>query len=395
MTLALILALVLAQPPADPAAWRFVVPPPGDPFEYPPPRALSLSRERPEDVAEKVHYRGHRRRYAQLRYGSPSSVRVTVVLDEAGPGDADLYVDADRNRRIEPRDLVEKREGRVWRLPLSAAVVEGEATRLVPRAAVFRAGATGLTFGFAASGYLEGRVSVAGRTHAARRQDGDGNGRFTDGQDRLWIDLDDDGRWDAATEQFLYAAILPLAGARYAVRSDEPGTRLSLEKLEGSGAVRLVRRGGGVVSATLVGRDGSAVAVGGEADVTLPAGEYRLGTLTLTLDDPAGGPRWGYVFSDLEGKPGRRWYKVANGARVEVDPVGALDLQANLADGPRAARGEAIRVQPRLYSGDGLSIVTCYRGEPTTPAGEDGPAARVALVEAGGRVLSDAHSGFA
>ena len=34
-------------------------------------------------------------------------MRVTIVLDELGRGVADLYVDADRNRRIEATDRVE------------------------------------------------------------------------------------------------------------------------------------------------------------------------------------------------------------------------------------------------------------------------------------------------
>src|SRR5262249_8809762 len=150
----------------------------------------------------------------------------------------DLYVDADRNRRIEAKDRVAGK-GRTWRLPLEVAVVAGEETKRIPRAAVFRLGATGLTFSFAAAGYLEGTVNVAGRAHAARRQDGDGNGSLTDAQDRLWIDLDDDGRWDPAGEQFLYTSILALGDARHALRSDELGTRLALETLEGAGTARL------------------------------------------------------------------------------------------------------------------------------------------------------------
>ena len=61
-----------------------------------------------------------------------------------------------------------------------------------------------MTFSFSAAGYLEGTVSLAGRVHAARRTDGDGNGFLTDAQDRLWIDSNDDGRWDASLEQFLF-----------------------------------------------------------------------------------------------------------------------------------------------------------------------------------------------
>ena len=109
-----LLALTLAAAPAgqgDPKAdgtdlWRFVLPAPGDAFEHPPFRALVLSREKPDDLSEKVAYRGTSRRYAQLRFGSPCPIRVTVVFDEVGPGDVDLFVDANRDRKIDDRDQV-------------------------------------------------------------------------------------------------------------------------------------------------------------------------------------------------------------------------------------------------------------------------------------------------
>src|SRR4051812_47616914 len=155
-----LLALALcAAPPAEAGAWRFVLPQPGDPFEHPPFRALVLSRDKPEDLVEKATYRGAARRYAQVRFGSPGSVRVTIVLDEAGPGDVDLYVDANRDRKIDGRDRVAPAKSgpgpareRVWRMPLDVAMVEGEETKLTPRAVVFRLGATGRTLGFATAG---------------------------------------------------------------------------------------------------------------------------------------------------------------------------------------------------------------------------------------------------
>jgi hypothetical protein len=141
-----LLAAVLLAPPSPPSPdgdWRFVAPARGDAFEYPPLRALALSREKPDDVVEKLNYSGHRRRYGQIRYGSPSSVRVTVVLDDLAPDKADFYVDANRNRRIEPTDRVAPAEdGRSWRLPLDVAVVEGEVTHSERRSAIFRLSTT-------------------------------------------------------------------------------------------------------------------------------------------------------------------------------------------------------------------------------------------------------------
>ena len=215
-----------------------------------------------------MQYRGARQRYAQIRYGSPGSVRITVVLDEVSSSDVDLYVDADRNRRIEAKDRLGPSQAAPGERRLSVAVVEGETTNLTPRAAIFRLGATGLTFSFAAAGYLEGTVSLGGKKHAARRTDGDGNGFLTDSQDRLWIDLNDDGRWDSADEQFLYSTILIARPSAMRVRSDELGTRLAFEAVEGTGTVRLkLNRPAGSphateLHATLIGRDGSAVGIG-------------------------------------------------------------------------------------------------------------------------------------
>jgi hypothetical protein len=399
---AMVLALVGATPGEGPeaGAWCYVLPEPGDPHEHPPPRAISLSDRKPVDVLERVAYRGTRRRYAQLRFGGASSVRVTIVLDEVGPGEADLYVDADRNRRIEPRDRVAG-IGRTWRLPLDAEIVEGEVTGRERRAGIFRLGSSGRTLGFAAAGYLEGTVRLGDRTHRARRVDGDGNGLLADPRDRLWIDLDDDGRWDPADEQFAFGHILTLGGTRFAVRADELGRRLVLEPLTATGTVRLaVARPEGAarvatLEVTLIGSDGSAFGLANAgAEATVPVGAFRLGALTLSLEDPSGGPRWSYVFSVAEGgEP--RWHEVGEGGMVALDPLGAVALAAEV-EGPDPRRpGDELTVRPRLFTADGLSLVTCYRGTPASPLGYDGPGAEVALAAGDGRPMATARSGFA
>jgi hypothetical protein len=386
---------------AAPAAWQYVIPPSGSPFESPPLRAIGLSGEKPEDLVVKVSFRGSRQRYAQLRYGSPNSVRVTIVLDETSPGVADLYVDADRNRRIENKDRVEG-QNRTSRVPLDVAIVEGETTRYERRAAIFRLGATGITFSHAAAGYLEGKVEFAGRWHTVRRIDGDGNGLFTDPQDQLWIDLNDDGRWDPSSEQFLFASILPIGDMRYAVRSDPFGKRLSVEPLRGSGTVRIAypnkpgRPAAVELTATLIGRDGSAIGLSeGSAQTTVPIGEYCLGTVTCDFQDPRGGPRWNFVFSDIGRRGEERWYSVEAGETTIIDPIGSLEFKTS-ADALKPPRpGDDLRIQPQLFTGDGLLIVTCYRGMLASPASDSGTVATITLGTTDGRILTTAHSGFA
>lgn len=401
----ILLALALAASAADEGmagdAWRFSVPAPGDPFEHPPLRALALAESKPEDLLEKVGYRGRRRRYAQLRYGSPGSVRVTVVLDEVGPGRADLYVDADRNRRIEARDRIEG-ESRTWRMPLDVATVEGEVTRLTGRAVVFRLGASGRTLAVAAAGYLEGKVRLEGRDRLARRTDGDADGSYTGPQDRLWIDRDGDARFEPLAEQFLFGAVLAIGPGRYAARSDPQGTRLALEPLVGTGAVRLAigraetRERLSDIRVLLIGRDGSALGLeGAGGEVVAPVGEYRLSELSLSLSDPGGGPPWHFVFSDSLSRREPVWHTVAKGRTLELDPIGELDLSAEVHEPPaERVAGGPMTILPRLYTAHGLLINSGFRGSPTAPGAAHATMARVALCSAGGESLDATTSGF-
>jgi hypothetical protein len=395
------LALHAAEGAAAAGTWRFIEPPAGDSFPNPPLRALALGREKPEDVVEMVRYRGPRQRYAQVRYGSPTSIRVTIVLDEVGPGEADLYVDANRNRRVEPSDKVAPGpDARTWHVPLDVAIAEGETTRAIRRAVIFRRGVTGLTLSIAAPGYVEGTVSVGGKTHAARRVDGDASGALSDPQDRLWFDLTDDGHWDPVGEQFLFAPILTLAGLRYAIRSDAFGDHLALEHLQGTGLVRLALKGPegsstvAEYAATLVGRDGSVVPLGGhhpEAEVS--PGDYRVQTVTISLDDPQGGPSWSFVFSDGGGAAAQGWHTVVQGQRVTVDPIGKLQFLASL-EGKTCRPGQDVMLQPKLYTEGGLLINAAFRGSPASPR-SDGPTAAITLATLDGHPANSARSGFA
>ena len=408
---------------AAPALWRYVVPAPGDPFEHAPFRALVLSREKPEELIERVTYRGDpaRRRYARVRFGSPSSTRVTVVADTSASGEVDLYADADRNLKIDERDRVVAtssadgpRRERVWRLPLGVALIENGSVRTVPRAVAFRLGRSGQTLGYATAGFLEGNITLGGhekqadkaqpaQTFAARRVDGDGNGLLADAQDRIWIDLNRDGRFDPGSEQYLYASVLNLEGSRYVVLSDLLGSRLAFEPLVGTGTLRLVRHGDEPsrstkaveMHATAISRDGSVFALTGSEPVIVPAGEYRLGTVTIALDDPKTSRRWSFVFSDGGARGEPQWYKVEKDAVVAIDPIGTPAFELKFREQTSAFRpGEDVAIQPALYTGDGLLIVVAYCGDPVSPAVQEILGARIVLRTADGKTLATAHSGF-
>jgi hypothetical protein len=405
------------------SGWRYVLPAPGDPFDHAPFRALVLTRERPEELVENATYRGEksRRRFGRIRFGSPSSTRVTIVLDETPDGTVDLYADADRNLRIDDRDRVghadtgpASRGARIWRMPLNVALVENETVHTIPRAVVLRLGASGQTLGYATAGYLEGTVALRAkkdpkdntshqRLLAARRVDGDGDGFLADSQDRVFLDLNHDGQFNSASEQFLFNTVLTLEGSRFIVRSDELGNRLAIDPLEGTGALRLAvkeREGSTSIKpvemrATAIGRDGSVFALSGIEPATVPVGEYRLSNLTLSLDDAKRGQAWSFVFSDglWSGPP--HWYKVEKDATVTIDPVGKPVFELRRFDSNKVDRpGDDVVVQPALYTGDGLLIIVAYCGAPVSPSTQELLGARIALMTGEGQTMATAHSGF-
>ena len=185
-----------------------------------------------------------------------------------------------------------------------------------------------------------------------------------------------------SAEQFLYATILNLDGARYVVRSDPLGTRLGLEPLVGTGTVRLAlkKAAAAELHATLVGRDGSAFGLSANEPATVPVGDYRLGTVTATFNDPQGGQNWSFIFSDNGAKGEPKWYAVGKDGQVAIDPIGALDMRAELSDQVKTAEaGEDIALQPLLYTGDGLLINVAYRGTPVSPSAQENLGAAITL----------------
>jgi hypothetical protein len=398
-----VLCLCVAGTPApadEAAAWRYVVPALGEAFDHPPLRALALTDERPGDLKEEVAYRGKKQRYTQLRYGSPNSVRVAIVVDEVAPGEIDLYADVHRKRVIGPEDKVSG-DRMTWQLRLDVAIVDGDKLKLAPRTLLFRYGRASRTLSYATCGFVEGRARLGDRLVAVRRVDGDGNGFFSDPQDRLWLDLDGSGTWDPLRHQFPFAPLLTVGKERFVVRSDPLGKRLSFDRLLGTGTVRLAiptLPGGGTVedvSVSLLSRDGIAATLQGkDAAAVLPIGEYRLTMLHLTLKEPKSGESWGYLFSD-NGGVGEEWRTLTKDGTLVLDPVGRVKLTCPAAERGKCTAGETIQFRPGLYTGDGLLITTVCLGREISTVFSNGPRAKILLLGADGNTHDETSSGFA
>jgi hypothetical protein len=400
----LLTSIVLGLSTGGSGDWRYIVPPEGEAFRAPLESPLLLSDSVPEGLEMHVQAQGPGFSFAQIRYGDPGSPRVAIALDRPKEGGLVLYADANNDRALEPSERLES-HGPSWELSLSAWAEEGGQLERVPRRVSIRVGRTGLLLGYATLGYLEGEVEIGGKRLHARRVDADGNGFFTDARDRLWIDLDGDGRWSAFDEQFLYAPVLRLGSGRYALHSDRLGHALALERIEGLGHVRFrlpaadgsARKDVLNLQATLIGKDGSSVGVRGHDEpVEAPIGEYRIGALTLSLSAPGGGEPWTYVFSEPGGRDALAWHLLARDAELVLDPIGKLDFKVEVkSDEPHPKPGDGLSARIWLFSGDGLLINSCYRGTSDGAWRGTGPRALCRLVGASGAVLEQSDSGFA
>jgi hypothetical protein len=179
---------------------------------------------------------------------------------------------------------------------------------------------------------------------------------------------------------------------------------LAFEPMVGVGTLRLALNTDGTptkgkaaeMHATALGRDGSVYGLSETEPATVPVGEYRLGTVTVSLGDPGGRHRWSFIFSDNGARGEPRWYKVEKNSTVTIDPIGTLSFELKQTEGTQAVKaGEVINVQPSLYTGDGLLINVAYRGEPISPAAQETLGARISLATTNDQNLAMAHSGFA
>ena len=401
------------QPKSVGSDWNYVVPAAGEPMEHPPLVPLVLFDKQPELVTKEPAYRGVRRLYGLLRYGSDASPQVAIVLDQRSvSGDGlrdgdqfDLYVAATRDPEITERQVVAG-EGRLRR-----AAIKSEITYLdrvaeeYPRQVVLRRGAIGASLGVATLGYLEGQVTIGDKAVAARRVDGDANGLFSDPRDRLWLDLNADGQWDAFSEQFPVQPVMLLDGKRYAVRTDQAGTRLALEEVTGVGTLKLqlasLAKGATVRSleVALMGDDGSAYAARADgAAITVPAGKYAVRALRVSLVPADSSKPWNFQFTRYDLPKEREWRRIAAGEEVTIDPCGPLRLVAEGDELKHPIKpGHLLTVNPRLYTAEGLLINSCDFHEKPAELGDSSNqnSCETNLCQTDGTVIASHTSGFA
>ena len=247
-------------------------------------------------------------------------------------------------------------------------------------------------------GCMTGKLDVGGKTMATVLLDENADGCFdAAGTDRIWIDLDGDGRFDPVAEQFPLGTPIRSGQVSYTIASDPWARSVAAHERDTRiGHVRLSLGGkapvGKVVelSANLVSTTGELVTVQSfDAPTEAPVGSYGVAGLTLQVAD-ASDRIWSYTFSG--GRRGEIHVLPGKESRALLLEGLELDVAAAVHGGTRP--GDAVDVTPHLQIASGLYLANC-----TTRLGEvaweQERSAQIVLKGPDGTALDRAVSGFA
>lgn len=325
-------------------------------------------------------------KHGTIALGPGGKLRLALVFHAATNA---VWLDADGDGRF---DLAERFV--LGAKPLEVAVNIPFGDKTVPRTVLIRKRGDGLAYGV--RGYAEGTVQLNGKRVAALLTDGDADGCFDGaGADRLWLDLDGNGKFDPLTEQFSLGTVINHGGTSFLIRPRPDGLSvavrqrpaeqgalvLGLSTLPGASLVEL--------SAQLVSEWGELVTVT-ELDkpLKIPIGKYRVDSVRLKLAGPDG-KVWHYGFAAND-----RPYdiEIAQGKQTTHALLSGLKITVAL-EPPVAAPGAHILIHLRLETASGLFMTRCEVAERYAEHGRE-LQATLKLTAPGSEVLDQAMSGF-
>jgi len=262
------------------------------------------------------------------------------------------------------------------------------------RAVMIRRRGDGIAW--AIRGYTIGNVTINGKKVAGMLTDGDADGCFDGaGADRVWLDLDGDGRFDALTEQFPLGTAISTDGAAFLIRPAPDGLQVQVrERPSENGTLRVdvVRQpktGVAELCANYVSEFGELVVVkAADKPTAVPSGKYRVDSVNLKLTDEAGRV-WHYTFST--GERDHR-VEVIKGKETIHKLLDTLSVTVSFDVGAGSSPGTTVPIQPNVVAG-GLYMTHCDVAEKFAEYGRE-MSAEIVLTETGSIVLDQCESGF-
>jgi hypothetical protein len=324
--------------------------------------------------------------FGDLRLGPGGAARRSVVWQ---PTTSLLWLDADGDGRFAAGE-----RHTLAKDPLEIRVTFPIADAPVTRTVVVKRRGDGLAY--AVRGYMAGSITLGGKAFPALLTDDDADGCFDSAAaDRVWIDLDRDGKFDPLTEQFPLGAPLAHGGTSYLLRPNAGGTRVDVrERPAEIGTVRLTvsrlpKSEVVELTAHLVSEWGELVVVERpDHPHSLPAGRYRIDSARLRLKS-AGGEVWTYQFAGTRDMV----VSVEKGKETAFDLTAGVRVTVDVSAKGGVKAGDAIRVRPDIVTGAGLYMVDC---EATGLGGGRAPPvqATIRVSAPGSEAVDEVRSGF-
>lgn len=331
-------------------------------------------------------------RFGLLKVGSKTADAIGLIWL---PEKKQLWIDCNGDGRYDKSERLDFAAGKL-KADIEVSLSGKDGTKRAKRSATIRKQTTGDSLLWAVRGFTSGAIELNGKQLRAMLVDGDADACFdTSIADRIWIDLDGDGKFDGLTEQFLIGTPVTFGARTFLIKPDSDGLGVQIrERPNERGDIRLtlgkkVAKPEGF-SAQLVGEWGELITINDlDRPQPVPVGKYRLYGLTMSLRDDAG-RMWSYRFE------GEQKYNLEISAKKELR-VGLFEnvtfdvVVAAPPDG--VAPGKPINVTPCLKIASGLELVDCQIGDNQLRFAS--PEAKVKLLDSGGTVLDQTESGFA
>ncbi|MDP1561192.1 MAG: hypothetical protein Q8M16_07330 [Pirellulaceae bacterium] len=292
-------------------------------------------------------------------YGDIDSRRVAVLVQDNRP--STLHIDLNRDQKFSLDEQIAAGPDGTWRFTLDAEYQNDEETPLqLPLQVQGRWDANTKSLRIATAGTMQGTVVFQGQSRLARYEDRDANGRWFDLDDRLFVDLNGDGKIDSITERMAGSGMRQLGGTLYAISGDRTGRSLAINEVRERGRLvplltldsetaRVTR-----LSASLVSQQGMRVDVSDAQlgqPIEVPIGNWQVSFLEveLTEGDQA------YYFRFAAVSRGQFATSVTAEEATTMELLGELKLSAQLSFN----RGEqtTLLITPSLYSQSGMYLI--------------------------------------
>ena len=171
--------------------------------------------------------------------GPKPETALMIVWIPKAEGGAELWLDANADGKLSDNER-HVMTGRDLEIP-ATVTLQLKPPIQAQRTLMFRRSAVGDGLRYTVRGYAQGRLNLGQKQYSVLLVDGNANGLFdTVGQDRVCIDLNEDGRFDALTEQFPLGKPITQGQDVYVISSDATASAVTANlRSAGQGKLRL------------------------------------------------------------------------------------------------------------------------------------------------------------